>query len=59
MALADTLANFVCDLRLQAISPNVVSQARTLVLDALACMVAGAGSASATTAMAAIHPPVA
>lgn len=57
MALANTLSEFVCDLKLGALDPDVVTQAKTLVLDALACTIAGAGSASAATAMAVVNPP--
>ena len=57
MALANTLSEFVCELSLRALAPEVVTQAKTLVLDALACTIAGAGSASASTAMAVVNPP--
>lgn len=57
MALANTLSEFVGDLRLRELAPGVVSQAKTLIVDAIACMIAGAGSASAATAMAALAPP--
>ena len=57
MALADTLSEFVYDLRLGELPPGVVTQAKTLVLDALACMIAGAGSASAEIAMAGVAQP--
>jgi 2-methylcitrate dehydratase len=56
MTLALALSGFVQEVRLERLDARVVEQARTLVLDALACMLHGVSSAGADIAMAAVTP---
>ena len=57
MPLSRALSEFVCDLRLGGLDSGVVAQAKTLILDAIACMIAGADSASADIAMVGMNQP--
>ena len=54
--LASELADFVYDVDLDALDASVVTQAKTLVIDALACAIAGASSEGARIALGATRP---
>ena len=56
MALANELSAFVQSLKLYSLDDETVSEARTLLLDALACTIAGADAAVASIAMAGVSP---
>ena len=56
MALANELSAFVQSLKLDSLDDETVSEARTLLLDALACTIAGADAAVASIAMAGVSP---
>ena len=52
MTLATDLSGFVYGTQLEALEPRVVAQAKTLLIDAIACMLAGAESEGAKIARA-------
>ena len=57
MTLAEDLSGFIHALRLGDVGGATVDQAKTLVLDALACMIAGADADGAAIALQGIRAP--